>query len=66
MVCYLYGKAPNLWRVTDCWQDYFDANRHWAKFLCVSARHDDSLPILDQMEEQFRVTLTKDHVFQKR
>ncbi|GKY90539.1 hypothetical protein MPSEU_000027600 [Mayamaea pseudoterrestris] len=52
-VCYWAGTAGNLWRLTDCWLDYFDIHV-WSNVACVKKSHTD---LLRRMEAYFAATL---------
>lgn len=65
LVCYWAGKKEAdyaLWRITDCFVDYFDIN-HWAEISCVNNFHEDTKVLADRMEQKFLETLKKDHTF---
>jgi stress response protein SCP2 len=65
LVCYWSGdKNANfgLWRITNCWQDYYDSN-NWAHIPCASHVHRDVADLAKQMEENFLKTVQDSHVF---
>lgn len=65
LVCYFAGKKEidyGLWRVTDCFVDYFDF-RHWAYLDCVNVNHEDVGELASRMEQKFLETLKKDISF---
>jgi hypothetical protein len=65
LVCYFAGKKEidyGLWRVTDCFLDYFDF-RHWAWLDCVNVEHEDVSELASRMEQKFLETLKKDISF---
>ena len=53
MVCYWAGTGGNLWRITDCWQDYYDI-KMWSRIACVKRTH---YGLLNSMEDYFNKTL---------
>jgi hypothetical protein len=53
LVCYWAGTAGNLWRITDCWKDYYDI-KMWSRIACVKKTHHG---LLGQMEDYFNKTL---------
>jgi FkbM family methyltransferase len=52
-VCYWAGRAGNLWRLTDCWLDYFNT-KVWSNVACVKRKNTD---LLRRMEAYFMATL---------
>jgi len=65
LVCYFAGKKEidyALWRVTDCFLDYYDW-RHWAWLDCVNVEHEDVSELASRMEQKFLETLEKDISF---
>jgi hypothetical protein len=62
-VCYFAG-TEDLWRITDCWQDYYN-EKHWGRIVCVSAHHPDVKGLVDRMEQIFNETLKKSQTFGK-
>lgn len=55
-VCYWAGAFGHIWRITDCWQDYYDL-KHWSNVACVNARLPESAALAVRMEELFQKTL---------
>ena len=53
LVCYWAGTGGNLWRITDCWQGYYDV-KVWSRIACVKRTH---FGLLNSMEEYFNKTL---------
>lgn len=64
LVCYWSGSDSNqgLWRITDCWLDYYNT-KHWARIVCVNTRHDDVSELKNRMEANFLGTLKRDQTF---
>jgi hypothetical protein len=57
--CYWTG-TQRLWRITGCWQLYFDIHA-WSNISCVNRRR---VPILaSKMEDVFQQTLSKSRGF---
>jgi FkbM family methyltransferase len=55
-VCYWAGSSGNLWRITDCWMDYYDI-RFWSNVACVNTRREVVQSMATRMEELFLETL---------
>lgn len=55
-VCYWAGSSGNLWRITDCWMDYYDI-RFWSNVACVNTRREAVQSMAARMEELFLETL---------
>jgi FkbM family methyltransferase len=55
-VCYWAGSFGNLWRITDCWMDYYDL-RFWSNVACVNTRQEAVQSMAARMEELFLETL---------
>lgn len=53
-VCYWAGSGGNLWRITNCWMDYYNL-KFWSNVACVHQHLAESL--LRRMEDLFRQTL---------
>jgi Methyltransferase FkbM domain len=59
-VCYWAGAFGHLWRITDCWLDYFD--RHvWSNVACVNIGLPSTTNLASRMEQYFQATLKLDH-----
>ena len=61
LVCYWAGDKDSdfaLWRITNCWQDYFDY-KTWAHIACVNTLHDDVKGLAMNMERKFLETLQR-------
>jgi FkbM family methyltransferase len=56
-VCYWAGSSGNLWRITDCWMDYYDI-RFWSNVACVNTRREAVQSMAARMEELFLETLS--------
>ncbi|GKY99597.1 hypothetical protein MPSEU_000914000 [Mayamaea pseudoterrestris] len=52
-VCYWPGTGGNLWRITDCFQDYYNI-KMWSRFACVKKSH---AGLFNIMEDYFNKTL---------
>lgn len=55
-VCYWAGSFGRIWRITDCWLDYYDL-KFWSNVACVNVRLPEAAPLAARMEELFRQTL---------
>lgn len=53
LICYWAGTGGNLWRITDCWQNYYDV-KVWANIACARATNHG---LVRSMEEHFNKTL---------
>jgi hypothetical protein len=65
LICYWAGDSDaefGLWRITDCWQDFYDF-KNWARIACVSHTHSDVAKLAVQMEHKFLETIQKVHAF---
>lgn len=56
-VCYWAGSHGNIWRITDCFLDYYNL-QFWSNVGCVNQRDPLMVPMLRQMEEMFDKTLS--------
>jgi len=59
LVCYFAGNKETdyaLWRITDCFLDYYDIRR-WAWLDCVNVEHEDVSKLASRMEQEFLMTL---------
>jgi hypothetical protein len=60
-ICYWAGDSGadfGLWRITDCWQRYYD-EKNWARIACVNTSHDDVKGLGQQMERKFVETIAR-------
>jgi len=55
-VCYFAGTFGNIWRITDCFMDYYNL-KFWSNVACVSLKHAEVESMAKRMEELFRETL---------
>ena len=55
-VCYWAGAYGHIWRITDCWLDYYDL-KFWSNVACVNMRIPEAAPLTARMEELFQETL---------
>jgi FkbM family methyltransferase len=59
-VCYWAGSYGHLWRITDCWMDYFQ--RHgWSNVACVNIGIPGTETLAARMEDDFQKTLDLQH-----
>mmetsp|Transcript_6267 Transcript_6267/g.13262 ORF Transcript_6267/g.13262 Transcript_6267/m.13262 type:complete len:101 (+) Transcript_6267:25-327(+) len=56
--CYWPGYDGNIWRITDCWLDYYDLH-FWANVACVKRGVKEVEDMAERMEELFQKTLDK-------
>ncbi len=64
--CYWPGKDGNIWRITECFLDYYDIH-FWSNIACVNRRIDEARYIAEKMENMFLNTLEKgDDVIQNK
>ncbi|KAL7463144.1 hypothetical protein ACHAXS_003525 [Conticribra weissflogii] len=56
--CYWPGYDGNIWRITDCWLDYYDLH-FWANVACVKRGVKEVEDMAERMEELFQETLEK-------
>jgi FkbM family methyltransferase len=54
-VCYWAGRGGKLWRITDCWMDYYDVAKQWSNVACVNLALAPTLAM--RMEGVFLKTL---------
>ena len=55
-VCYWAGDSNHLWRITDCFLDYYDKHA-WSNVACVNVAIPQTAPLAARMEELFQMTL---------
>lgn len=60
-VCYFPGINGNIWRITDCWQEFY-AIHSWANVACVNYKIPEAAPLAEQMEMMFLKTLERKDV----
>ncbi len=53
-ICYWPGRFGHIWRLTDCWQDYYDL-KFWSNVACVKAKA--HVELANRMEYLFLSTL---------
>ncbi len=56
--CYWAGFNNTIWRITNCWLDYYEAH-FWSNIACVNRNIEDVQDIADNMERLFMETLDK-------
>ncbi len=56
--CYWPGENGNIWRITECFLDYYDIPV-WSNVACVNRRIDEARYIAEKMENMFLNTLEK-------
>jgi FkbM family methyltransferase len=57
-MCYWAGTNGNIWRITDCWLDFYDL-KFWSNVACVNIKAPAAKELALRMEEIFRTTLEK-------
>jgi FkbM family methyltransferase len=62
-VCYWAGAFGHVWRITDCWMDYYDVHT-WSNVACVNLAIPSTAPLAARMEQLFQNTLGVDHEIQ--
>ncbi len=62
-VCYWAGRHGHVWRITDCWQDYYET-KFWSNVACIKASSSSSLELANIMEAMFLETLAKNYTIQ--
>jgi FkbM family methyltransferase len=60
-VCYFPGVNGNIWRITDCWQEFY-AIHSWANVACVNYKIPEAAPLAKRMEKMFLKTLKRKNV----
>lgn len=60
-ICYWPGRFGHIWRLTDCWQDYYDL-KFWSNVACVKAG--SQVELANRMEYMFQMTLAKNRTIQ--
>jgi FkbM family methyltransferase len=55
-VCYWAGTHGHIWRITDCWLEYYNL-KFWSNVACVNVRVKEAAPIAARMEDLFQETL---------
>jgi FkbM family methyltransferase len=55
-VCYWAGAYGHLWRISDCWMDYYNVHG-FSNVACVNLGFAENAPLLTRMEELFQATL---------
>ncbi|KAK1733865.1 hypothetical protein QTG54_015392 [Skeletonema marinoi] len=56
--CYWPGYDGNIWRITDCWLDYYDLH-FWSNVACVNRGVEQMKDVAEDMERLFLETLEK-------
>jgi FkbM family methyltransferase len=59
-VCYWAGGHGHVWRITDCWLDYFNIHA-WSNVACVNLGIPSTAPLAARMESLFQETMGADH-----
>ena len=59
-VCYWAGSFGHLWRITDCWIDFYQSHC-WSNVACVNTGIVGTEPLAARMEEDFQQTLRLGH-----
>ena len=54
--CYWAGTEGHIWRITDCWLDYYDLH-FWSNVACVNLNDPVIEPMARRMEQLFQETL---------
>jgi FkbM family methyltransferase len=59
-VCYWAGGNGHVWRITDCWLDYFNIHA-WSNVACVNLAIPSTASLAARMERLFQETMGADH-----
>lgn len=54
--CYWAGTEGHIWRITDCWLDYYDLH-FWSNIACVNLNDPIIKPMARRMEQLFQETV---------
>ena len=57
-VCYWAGAFGQLWRISDCWQEYYNLH-YWSNVACVNVNQPSVETMAQRMEELFLQTLAQ-------